>query len=325
MKNKFFPRLGLMLVAAFAATSVQAERISKEQCVGFESDRFLTQGSVVVTQADLDAFLRDHVPEADRPGVLEHPERIGRILDNLLRTYHLAELALAEDGLVDEEALAWLHYRLNNDLATLYRDHHVDKAELDSYEDSAREMYLTRPEDFRHDPTIDFLHILIADEEGRSETDIMRKALEVHDRLAAGEDFETVAREVSDDPSVSDNDGLLSDVKPTEIVPQLAAILQETPPGELAAPVRSRFGWHITMLVRVNEGEEMSWEEARPLAERRARENHRSRVVERLFRSFHDAPAEFAEGAVATLLARYGVTDDGEVTADGIGSAMDSE
>ncbi len=265
------------------------------------------------------------MPEEDRAGVLEHPERIGRILDNLLRTHNLAELALAEEGLVDEQARAWLHYRLFRDLATLYQEHHVDAADLDSYEDAAREMYLTRPGDFRHDPTIDFRHILIADDDGHSETDIMRKALEVHDRLSAGEDFKVVAQEVSDDPSVSENNGLLSDVKPTEIVPQLAAVLQETPPGELAAPVRSRFGWHITMLVRVNEREEMSWEEAQPIAERRARENHHARVVERLFRSFHDAPAEFADGAVASLLARYGLTDDGAFTAEDIGTTMDSD
>lgn len=318
--------LGLMLVAAFAATSVQAERISKEQCVGFESEQFLKQGDIVLTQADVNAFLRDRVPEEDRTGVLESSERIGRILDNLLRTYNLATRALAEEAVVDESAQAWLHYRLMGDLATLYVNHYRDESELDSYESSARELYLTRPENFRTDPTIDFYHILIADDGERSEAELMRRALEVHDRIGAGEDFQAVAKEVSDDPSVDENGGLLSDVKPAEIVPQLASVLQETPPEELAAPVRSRFGWHITMLVRVNEGQEMSWEEARPVAERRARENHRSLVIERLYRSFHDASVEFSEGAVATLLEYHGLTGDtrDSATDDEVGAWLDS-
>lgn len=305
--------LSMLLVTAFAVTSVFGEVVSREACVEIESELFLTHGDVVVTQADVDAFLMDRVPEGDRADVLASPERIGRILDNILRTYSLSSLGHSSGALADRQLQSLLYYLIQSEVASFYQEQFLRERELDSYEEAARELYLTRPQEFTKPPTIDFYHILIPDQSGSSEVELMRLALDVHDRLESGQTFGDVRDKFLEQLGpVGADEYLLKDVDPHDLVPQLASALQETHPNELTPPVRSRFGWHVAKLIQVNPSEQMSWEEARPIAESRARTNHRALASERLFRSLqqHDS-VEFAEGAVARLLNRYGL--DGQI------------
>ena len=67
-------------------------------------------------------------------------------------------------------------------------------------------------------------------------------------RLDAGEDFATVAAEVSDDPGSGARGGDLGCNFPGTFVPEFEAALDALAPGELSAPVRTEFGYHIIRL-----------------------------------------------------------------------------
>lgn len=292
-----------------AAPCAQGKELDKRIDLEFASNQLAHRDGVAVTQADFDAYLRDRVPEDKWGAILSSPERISEVINNLLLTQALANAALADQDMMDESLTALLYRKITLELAALYRQQYVEERQLDSYESAARELYMTRSDQFTTPPTIDIEHILIADDSESSETELMRRALDVHERISDGEDFPTLAREVSDERNAGEDGGMMTEVEPESLVRPLANALKEIGPGELAEPVRTQYGWHIARLVRENPPEELSWEEARPRAEDVARNQHRQKIWERHLRELRDSPAEIAEGAIAELLERHGVED----------------
>ena len=78
-------------------------------------------------------------------------------------------------------------------------------------------------------------HILLATED---------EALAAIDRIAEGEEFETVAMELSTGPS-GPNGGDLGCSDPSGFVPEFAAAITDAPQGELIGPVQTDFGFHV--------------------------------------------------------------------------------
>ncbi|MDR1699470.1 MAG: peptidylprolyl isomerase [Prevotellaceae bacterium] len=77
---------------------------------------------------------------------------------------------------------------------------------------------------------------------------VYNRALEIRKRLEK-EDFETVAREVSEDPSAQQNGGTLGNITAFMMVYPFENAAFNTPVGKISQPVRTQFGYH---LVRVN-------------------------------------------------------------------------
>lgn len=81
-------------------------------------------------------------------------------------------------------------------------------------------------------------HILVASEE---------ESQAVRDRLEAGEDFATVAAEVSLD--VQSPGGVLPcPVNPSVYIDPFSSVVATAPVGELVGPVETQFGWHIIIV-----------------------------------------------------------------------------
>jgi peptidyl-prolyl cis-trans isomerase C len=289
-----------------AVDSHSNELGTREFHLQYQSPVFLARPDFQVTDADVDALLVARVPEEDRVGFLSSPERIGNLLTQII----LAEAALArilDKGLLDElEVQSRFQRVIASEALNFYRERYLASVELESYESAARELHLTQPRQFMNPDRVDFEHLLIQVSDERGEIEAMAKIVDLHRRLAAGEDFAVIARNYSDDPTVSDNDGFLTGVDTADLVPQVAAMLAESTVGRYADPVRTRFGWHIVRLVEVHPGQSMSWEEAQPQAERLARQRHRTLAWERVLRDLQDESVEFADGAVARLLVRHG-------------------
>ena len=72
----------------------------------------------------------------------------------------------------------------------------------------------------------------------------------VEDRLAAGEDFAAVAKEVSTDTGSGAQGGELGWFGPGMMVPEFETGVAALRPGEVSAPIESQFGWHVIKLRR---------------------------------------------------------------------------
>lgn len=88
-------------------------------------------------------------------------------------------------------------------------------------------------------------HILFRVDRIVSDEDAQIKATEVRNRIVmGGEDFETLARSASDDPSGSKG-GVLGWLMPGETVPEFEQALARLAVGEVSELVRTQFGYHV--------------------------------------------------------------------------------
>jgi peptidyl-prolyl cis-trans isomerase D len=132
-------------------------------------------------------------------------------------------------------------------------------------------------------------HVLVRVPEGApsAQDEAARKKAEgVAERLRKGEDFAKVAKEASDDPASKDKGGDLGFFAPGAMAKPFEDAAFALKPGELSAPVRTSFGWHVLRvdaaepartvpLAEVRDAiarEILEEEGARRLADRRARE-----------------------------------------------------
>ena len=88
-------------------------------------------------------------------------------------------------------------------------------------------------------------HILITPNEILSEEQAKALAIDLSDRLTAGEDFVELAREYSDDTGTALKGGDLGWSTPGQFVPKFQDTMEATATGNISEPFRSQFGWHI--------------------------------------------------------------------------------
>ena len=96
-------------------------------------------------------------------------------------------------------------------------------------------------------------HILIRASEDAAPEDTLRafeKAMQIRDRIVSGEDFGTVAKATSEDPSAKTNAGVLGWFTVFRMVYPFESGAYNTEKGKVSLPVRTRFGYH---LIRVND------------------------------------------------------------------------
>ena len=91
----------------------------------------------------------------------------------------------------------------------------------------------------------DVRHILIKPTEVLSEEAAEALAVELKTRIGDGESFGDLARQYSDDIGSAAEGGELGWTNPGQMVPEFEAAMASASEGEVTAPFRSEFGWHI--------------------------------------------------------------------------------
>ncbi|MDX1723315.1 MAG: SurA N-terminal domain-containing protein [Pseudomonas sp.] len=94
-------------------------------------------------------------------------------------------------------------------------------------------------------------HILVEVSDSLSDEQAKAKIDEAQKRLQQGEDFAALAKELSDDPGSATNGGDLGYAGPGVYDPAFEEALYALNEGQVSAPVRSEFGWHLIKLLAV--------------------------------------------------------------------------
>ncbi len=114
----------------------------------------------------------------------------------------------------------------------------VSDAEIRSYFDSHRE-------DYREPERVDFNYVLLYhDPSPRDLADVQDRLSTVERRLKEGEDFGTLARQFSEDPTAGEG-GDLGWVSKGDMVPSFEEKAFEVEVGTFSEPIRTQYGWHI--------------------------------------------------------------------------------
>lgn len=91
-------------------------------------------------------------------------------------------------------------------------------------------------------------HILIKTSEVLSDTDAEARLLGIRERVVNGADFGELAKASSADLSAAKG-GDLGWLNPGDTVPEFERAMNALQPGEVSAPVKSPFGWHLIQVV----------------------------------------------------------------------------
>lgn len=106
-------------------------------------------------------------------------------------------------------------------------------------------------------------HILI-ESDSSGDAEAKAKIEEIAQRLAAGEDFAALARELSEDPGSAGEGGDLGFAGPGVYDPDFEDALYALAQDQVSEPVRSEFGWHLIKLLGIQSPEVPALESLRP-------------------------------------------------------------
>lgn len=243
-KNLFLRAFALALFALFVA-GVHAAGMAADAVIA-ESER------AKLTLADYEAEVAKLAP-ALRGEVAVNEVRLKQYLDNLFIARALA--ADARAGGLDKDPV--LARQIAMAVDKLLAQAQVDRIEAaaaaafdqsaEKYAARARELYDVNRARYAVPERVKAAHILVKINDGNKAA-ALAKATEIHARLVAGADFAQVARESSNDTSVTKNNGELGYFEAKSMDPAFAAAaFAMTKPGEISAPVLTSFGYHIIL------------------------------------------------------------------------------
>ena len=86
-------------------------------------------------------------------------------------------------------------------------------------------------------------------------------------RLKKGEDFEKVAKEVTEDPSGKANGGDLGYFSKEQMVPEFSEVALKLEMGQISEPVKTQFGWHVIKVEDKRVKPAPTFEEVKPQIE----------------------------------------------------------
>ena len=88
-------------------------------------------------------------------------------------------------------------------------------------------------------------HILIQTSDVVNDDEARRRLEDIRQRLAKGEDFAVLAKTYSNDKGSAERGGDLGWARPGMMVEEFERVMKTSPKGQVSAPFRSQFGWHI--------------------------------------------------------------------------------
>ena len=143
-------------------------------------------------------------------------------------------------------------------------------------------------------------HILI--ESGSDDAAAKKTADDVAAQAKAGGDFAALAKQYSADPGSKDQGGELGWATREAYVPEFADAVFTMQAGEISAPVKTQFGWHVIQLEEVQPAHQRSFDEVRAELETEYR-------AEQSQSMFYEKSQQLADDAFASLSELEGVAE----------------
>lgn len=138
-------------------------------------------------------------------------------------------------------------------------------ADIEPDEDELRDLYASQEARFVTEERRKATHILLTTAAGDVEADAAaeQQIQDLRARIANGEDFADLAREYSQDPGSAAQGGELGWIEPGVMVDAFEDALYQLEPGDISAPVKTSFGWHLIKLEEIDPSVGKTFEQAR--------------------------------------------------------------
>jgi peptidyl-prolyl cis-trans isomerase C len=140
------------------------------------------------------------------------------------------------------------------------------KGKAEVTEADAQKFYNHNQDQFQKPEQVRASHILIRVPEEAKPEEVIEKekaAKAAEARAKKGEDFSKLASELSEDPSAKENAGDLNFFAKEQMVPEFSEAAFGMKKGDISAPVRSQFGYHVIKVTDRKGAEKVSFEQAK--------------------------------------------------------------
>jgi len=251
------------VMAVVGDSVILRSEVEQELSLARQEGVTITEREVLENLVDLQMILQ----AAAKDGTTIPPDaEVTRRIDAQIETVRARfadenqfQQALAQGGLTVTSYREQLRARFRSDLTReVFRQRYaqtapavvVSEAEMRAFFDENRSQLQQRP------PQLTVQQVLIrsgasdaAWERSQQFADSLRLL------LSQGADFETLAREHSQDPGSAARGGDLDWVQRGVMVPEFDRVVFSSPDGTLSAPVRTDFGYHLILVERSRPGE----------------------------------------------------------------------
>ncbi len=216
------------LLAAPLPTAIHIAHTAKaqekqEKVVAKVNGKSITESDMQLAEAEIGNELGNIPAEARRRVILEY------VIENQLFA-DAAEAAKLGSGAAFEERMNYWRRRA-------LREYYFEAELKNSVSDAdAKKFYDQQVGNAKAQEEVRARHILVESE---------ALAKELHGRIGKGEDFVALAKEHSKDPGSKEDGGDLGYFGKGQMVPVFEETAFALKAGQVSAPVKSQFGWHI--------------------------------------------------------------------------------
>ncbi len=142
----------------------------------------------------------------------------------------------------------------------LHFDPNAYKDQVKLTDEDIAEYYDEHPDEFKTQKSVEARHILIKTDAAADEKTVetrKAKAMEIYEMAKDGKDFAELAKKYSEGPT-KDKGGYLGSFKRESMVKPFADKAFSMQAGEIGEPVKTRFGWHIIKVEKIQEATTIS-------------------------------------------------------------------
>lgn len=263
------------------------------------------QNGAQVTLQDIDAYAAK-ISEKDRAGFFDSPKRIESTIMELLLKKQLAAQAHADKLDQDPGVQRQIQLSTENTLAGAQLEHYKASLKLPDFDELAREYYLAHKDEFVATGDVQVKHVLVSTK-NRSDDEAKSRIGEVEASARAHPDqFDALVEKYSDDPSKTDNHGLIDEAASNKMAgpfAKAAAALKK--PGDISPIVKTAFGYHVLKLVVHNPDKQKSFDEIRAGLVEKLRSDWVNQRMAQYTGDLRGKPLQASPDLVASLRTRY--------------------
>lgn len=197
--------------------------LAEDKVVATIDGKPITEADLAIAEGEVGGDMGTMPAQQKKMSLLEF------LIDNQLFAEAAEEQKLGEGPDFDTR----LKYLKRRALRELYFEKIIKASVSDA---DARKAYDDQVKMLKPEEEVSARHILV-------ETEDQAKALK--EKLDAGADFATLAKENSKDPGSKDEGGNLGYFGHGQMVPQFEEVVFKLHKGEVSDPVKTQFGWHL--------------------------------------------------------------------------------
>lgn len=268
-----------------------------------DSEILAKRGKGVVTQKSFSARA-DKIPADIRRNTLRDGNRLHDVIAALLLRAQLAADA-REAGYGNQEVIKErMRLAAEAELGEAWLQHYVELQPAADYEALAFENYQLNKNAMLTQPKIDVSHILISTDQ-RTDDEAQELAAAVRQQLENDPaSFEDLVLQYSDDPSASANHGKFVGINKGEMTKAFENAAFALSEGEISAPVKTRYGYHIILLDRHIPRVTRQFSEVREQLIKLERDRHEARIKQDYLGGLTSLSTEMAKEALEEMVRR---------------------